>query len=401
MSAEPKASRLLLSPLPFPAVLALRYLRSTRKDAFVSFLSVVAALGIAVGVAALILVLAALSGLHEELLGQVLAATPQLEAEVSADADPVAVVAAVAAVPGVVSAQRVVRGQGWLVIDGSPQPVRLVGYDGELTPSFPVAAARTPGLYVSESLALRWGLEPGTRVEIVSPRPTLGPLGPQPRIRSLPLAGTFDRAAVEELERAALPLPVAESLLGRPGRRIEIAAADLDRALELMPAVRAALPAGSTLRSWKDLNRSLYFVLRLEKSLLFVAVWLIVLVAALALVADLALVIASKRTEIGMLGAMGASPGMLRRGFLLLGGLLAAAGIAVGGGAGVAGAWALDRFRVLRVPGKSMFVDYIPFRITAGDLSLVFGVTLLLVAASSLYAAHRAAAMRPVEALRR
>lgn len=395
------ASRLLLSPLPFPALLALRYLRSTRKDAFVSFLSAVAALGIAVGVAALILVLAALTGLHEELLGQVLAATPQLEAEVPVGTDTAAAVAAVAALPGVTNAQRVVRGQGWLVIEGAPQPVRLVGYEGDLPPSFPGAAERAPGLYVSESLALRWGIEPGERVEVVSPRPTLGPLGPQPRIRSLRLAGTFDRAAVEELERAALPLSVAESLLGRPGRRIEIAAADLDRALELMPAVAAVLPAGSQLRSWKDLNRSLYFVLRLEKSLLFVAVWLIVLVAALALVADLALVIASKRAEIGMLGAMGASPGMLRWGFLILGGLLATAGLALGGVTGIAGAWLLDRFHVLRVPGQSMFVDYIPFRITAGDLSLVFGVTLVLVAASSLYAAHRAAAMRPVEALRR
>lgn len=395
------ASKLLLRPLPFPVQLALRYLRSTRRDAFVSFLSVVAALGIAVGVAALVLVLAALSGLHEQLLGQILSTTPQMEAQLGPDSDPEAVVAAVRGVDGVRSAQRVIRGQGWLVVDDAPQPLRMVGFEGELPPSFPQASARDAGLYVSDGLARRWALEPGRRLQMVSPRPTLGPLGPQPRIRTLELAGTFESHVTDELERAALPLAVAESLLGRRGRRIEIDAGGLDQALALAPAIQKTLPEGATLRTWKDLNRSLYFVLRLEKTLLFVAVGLIVLVAALALVADLALVITSKRAEIGMLGAMGATPATLRRAFVVLGSLLAGAGLTLGAAAGIGGAWALDHYRLLRVPGQSMFVDYIPFHVAAGDLVLVLAITVALVLAASFYAAGRAAALRPVEALKR
>lgn len=360
-----------------------------------------AAIGIAVGVAALVLVLAALAGLHEQLLAQILASTPQLEVELAAGDDAVQVAAELAALDGVDSAQPVLRGQGWLVIDDSPQPLKLVGYEGELPASFPAASARAPGLYLSESLARRWGIEPGRRLSVVSPRPTLGPTGPQPRVRTLPVAGTFERHAAEDFERAALPLDVARSLLGRDARHVEIDAGGLERALELAPAVAAALPAGARLRSWKELNRSLYFVLRLEKTLLFVAVWLIVLVAALALVADLALVIASKRGEIGMLGAMGATPASLRRAFLLLGSMLAGVGLAAGAAVGVGGALLLDRYRLLRVPGQSMFVDYIPFRVTAPDLTLIVVVTVALVLGASFYAAHRAASLRPVEALKR
>lgn len=405
------SSKLLLRRLPFPLLLSLRYLRSTRKDAYVSFLSAVAALGVTVGVAALVLVLAALAGLHERLLDQVLAATPALEVSLpvpegtAGDEASQRAMEAILALPGVTEARRVVRGQGWLVYEGVPEPLRLVGYEGDLPHSFPEAADRRPGLYVPRNLAQRWGAGPGDVIDVVSPQPTLSPFGPQPRMRRLPLAGIFESSGVETVQRAALPLEVAESLLGRRGTTLEVAVEDLENAPAMVKAVEGALegivPAGATVRSWRELNRSLYFVLRMEKTLLVVAVGLIVLVAALALVVDLALVIASKRSEIGMLGAMGASPTDLRRAFLFLGTLLAALGLVLGSALGAGGAWVLDRFRLLRVPGQVMFVDHIPFRLQSEDLLLVVVLTAVLVTLASLYAGHRAAALSPVEALRR
>ena len=155
------------------------------------------------------------------------------------------------------------------------------------------------------------------------------------------------------------------------------------------------------MRTWKDLNRSLYFVLGMEKTLLVVAVGLILLVAALALVVDLGLIIASKRPEIGMLGTMGASPKTLSRSFLCLGGLLALFGLAIGVTIGVAGAWILDHFQLLAVPGQVMFVEYIPFLVRPFDLALVLGLTVVLVLAAAGYSGRRAASLAPVEALRR
>jgi lipoprotein-releasing system permease protein len=268
--------------------------------------------------------------------------------------------------------------------------------------SFPGAEGRPEGLYVPASLAARWGLVPGATLEVVSPRPTLSPFGPQPRIRSVALAGTYRSGKTqEERERIALPRGLAETLLGGNDRRLDVEAGDLDDALRVAERLEPVLPQGSVVRTWRDLNRPLLFALRLEKAMMFVAVSLIVLVAALALVADLALIISSKRPEIGILGTMGATPGALRQGFLILGGLVAGSGMLTGTVLGVGGAWVLDRYQLLKVPGRVYFLDYVPFLVKPMDLLLVLLLTLTLALASALYAARRAAALDPVEAMQR
>ena len=393
---------LLLRNLPFPAVIALRYLRSTRRDAFASFLSAVAAGGVALGVAALILSLAVISGFQTALRTEILGRTPQVEVELPSGADAQAARNGVMAVSGVTSAQIQVRGGGWLVDQGKVQPVEMVGFDGLVPRSFPGAAGKPEGLYVPASLAARWGLKPGQTLDLVSPKPTLTPLGPQPRVRSVVLAGTYQSGRTqEERERAALPRSVAETLLGNTDRRLDVEAGDLDAALDVAARLPAALPKGSTVRTWKDLNRPLLFALRLEKLMMFVSVSLIVLVASLALVADLALIISSKRPEIGMLGTLGATPAALRQAFVLLGGLVAGLGMLVGTVLGVGLAWVANRYKLLPVPGRVYFLDYVPFRVEPQDLIVVLLLTFALALASSFYAAQRAAALDPVEALRR
>ena len=383
---------LLLRPLPFPVLLALRYLRSTRRDAFASFLSAVAAGGLALGVAALILSLAVISGFQDALRAELLGRTPQIEVDLPTGlptAEAEAAREAVRRVPGVLAAQVQVRGGGWVVESGKVQAVDLVGFEGRVPKSFPGAAGKGEGLYVPAALAARWGLVPGRTVDVVSPRPTLTPFGPQPRVRSLPLAGTYQSGRTQE-ER-----------LGDGDRRLEVVATDLDAALDVAGRLGPVLPHGSVVRTWKELNRPLLFALHLEKAVMFVAVSLIIVVAALALVADLALIISSKRSEIGILGTMGATPATLRRAFLLLGGLVGGLGMLTGTILGVGGAWTLDHYKLLPVPGRVYFLDYVPFLVQPGDLALVLGLAAILALASSFYAARRAAALDPVEAMRR
>jgi lipoprotein-releasing system permease protein len=400
MAARP--SKLLLRKLPFPALIALRYLRSTRRDAFASFLSLVAAGGLALGVMAMVLSLAVISGFQSALRAELLGRTPQIEVDLPPGADAEAARTAALRVPGVVSAQIQVRGGGWVVDRGKVQPVELVGFDGRVPRTFPGAAGSAEGLYVPATLAARWGLKAGDVLEVVSPRPTLTPLGPQPRLRSISLTGTYEGARTqEEKEPVALPRTLAESLLGTADRRLDVEAAGLDAALATAARLPAVLPPASKVLTWKDLNRPLLFALRLEKLVMFVAVSLIVLVASLALVADLALIISSKRPEIGMLGTMGATPAALRQAFVLLGGLVAGSGVLVGTALGVGGAWMMDHYRLLKVPGRVYFLDYVPFLVQPGDLVLVLLLTFALALASALYAAQRAAALDPVEALRR
>lgn len=398
--------RLLLRRGPLPLLLALRYLKSTRRDAFASFLSAVAAGGIGLGVAALILSLAVISGFQEALRGEVLARTPQILVDLPqlpSGVDPEVVRGQVARVPGVVSARFEVRGHGWVVDGGKVQAVELIGFDGAVPAFFPGAAGKAPGLYLPQGLVTRWGLRPGETVDIASPKPTLAPFGgPQPRVRSLPLAGTFTTGKAQETqERIGLPRAVAETLLGRDSLRIDVATPDLDAALAVAARLGAVLPAGARVRTWQDLNRPLLFALRLEKAMTFVAVFLIVAVAALALVADLSLVIASKRAEIGMLGAMGLPARDLARTFLWLGGLIAGIGIAGGAILGCTAAWVMDHYQLISVPGRVYFLDHVPFLLQVRDLAWVLALTFGLALAASRMAARQAALLVPIEAIRR
>lgn len=395
---------LLLSRLPLPAVLALRYFRSTRRDAFTTFLSVVAVTAIMVGVLALILALSALSGFQSLLRGEVLAQTPHVEVDLPSGLGPGGAeraAEAVRGVPGVEAVRPVVRGDGWLLHEGRAIPARLVGFTGEEPPGFPGLRGGGEGLYLSKPLADSWGLSPGDVVEVVSPRPTLTPIGPQPRIRSVALAGVFAGERMAERERAAVPLAVAESLFGTDRRSLLVTAGGLEAAVEVAPAIEAVLPPGGRAETWQEANRALFFALQLERVFLFLGVSLIVVVASLALLADLALIIANKREDLGVLLTLGATPATLRRAFLGLGALLALAGTALGTGLGVSAAVVLDRWQLVRLPGQVFFVDYIPFLVRPRDLAIILTVTLGLALLASLYAAGRAAQLDPVKAMRR
>ncbi|MEM9593874.1 MAG: FtsX-like permease family protein [Acidobacteriota bacterium] len=392
--------------LPLPLTLATRYLKSTRRDAHVSFLSKLAAGGIALGVAALVLVLAGLSGLQGFLRDDVLARTPHLEIELPADgADVDGVVESVAAVPGVEGVREILRGRGWLLIQGDPINVQVVGFDGELPAFFPrsaeeAEAALAQGVFVGRGVALRWGLEVGSGVDLVSPRPSLTPFGPQPRIQRLRMAGTFETGRTEEQDpRVAVPLDTARRLFGGGGRRLEVRATDLETALAVAPRIEGTLPAAAELRTWRDLNRGLFFALELEKTLMFLSVFLIVPVAAMALVTVLALLISSKRSEIGMLHAMGTTPRDVERAFLGLGAMLASIGLVGGAVLGVGGAFLLDRFRLIRPPGDAYFIDHVPFRVEPGDLGMVMAATVAFTFLSTWYAARKAGSLEPTEVL--
>ena len=386
----------------FPLLLALRYLRSTRRDAFTSFLSAVAAGGIGLGVAALVLALAALAGMQRALRAEILARTPSLAVTLPAGADALEIAAGLGREPEVTGVQRVLEGRGWLLAGGRALPLELVGFEGAVPPSFPGAGGATPGLYLADADAARAGVARGEIVTLAAPRPTLTPLGPQPRLLSMRLAGTFRASRTDDVRRAALPLERAEILLGRERpRRLEVSTRDLDAAFDLAERWRPRLPAGSRIETWRDLNRPLFFALALERTVLFLAVSLIVAVAAVALFSDLELVAATKRRELALLTAMGAGAPALRRAFLLLGALLGGVGAAAGGALGWAAAVVLDRTHAVPVPRGLLLFDSLPFAVRPGDVVAVVAVTLALTLGCAALAARRAAGESSLEGLRR
>ena len=387
--------------LPVSLVIALRYLRSTRRDAFTSFLSIVAIGGIALGVAALILALSAVSGLQRALRSEVLGSSPDVVVELDAGRDADGIRTIVEAHPGLRSIQLVLRGRGWLLAHGRVRPVELVGYDGELPPTFTGVSGRDPGLYAGAGMSRSLGLERGASVELASALSRLTPLGPRPRSLRLEFVGTFEDGQIREMDRVAMPLRSARLLLGEGREKLEITTVDLDAADALAGALAEDLPTGVEVRSWRDLNRPLLLALRLERALTFLGVFLIVVVGALALVSAVHLLISSKRAEIGMLGAMGASPRRLRRIFVILGLLVGGLGCLLGATLGLGGAWVLDSTELISLPGDVYFLDHVPFEVNPGDVVRVLGAALLLAFLCSLFSSRQASRLKQVEALRR
>ncbi|MDX1384040.1 MAG: FtsX-like permease family protein, partial [Thermoanaerobaculia bacterium] len=390
--------------LPVPLLVALRYARSTRRDASVRFLSSVTVWGVALGVAALVLAVSALSGFQATLLDDVLARSPRLQVQVPADADAQAWLATVRGVEGVDAAQVLLYGSGWLAKEGRVVACELIGY-GEAPPRwFPgVEEAAGDGLVLPEALALRMGLRPGGAVRVVSPRPTLTPFSRQlPRSRKVGVAAIYDAGRSEDHDgRVALPLAEAESLLWPSDRRIDVEVA-VGRVDAVAARLQRELPAAAAVVGYRELNRALFFALRLEKVLMFVGVFLIVAVASQSLVSSLGLIVASKRREIGVLASLGLGPRELGRAVVLLGMVLTAVGVVVGGTVGAVSAWLLDRFELLRLPADVYIVDFVPFLLRPlQDLSLILLGTAALAWWAARSAGRRVAALRPAEALRR
>lgn len=399
MTSRPRRVHASLSRSPLAVALALRYLKSSRRDSFVSFLSTFASGGLALGVAALILALSALSGFQGALRTEVMERTPELAIDVASREDLPQVLEMLNQFPEIQSAQLTNTGAGWIAFEGSVRPVEMLGYDGDLPGIYPGPTSRESGLYIPAALAETWVLGRGDIVEVASSRPTLTPLGPQPRTVRLRVAGTFAAGATEQRTRIALPLESVEALVGRRGYRLVASTGDLVRSQAVAGALRARLGARASVSSWQDLNRPLFFALRLEKTLMFVAVFLIVVVAALALVSNVHLIVASKRREIGILGAMGASDRLVLRTFVYLGAGLGAAGVAVGAAVGLLAAWVLGAYRLIRLPASVYFLDHVPFSIVPLDIVRIVVLALLTAITAAWLGARAAVALRPAEVL--
>lgn len=389
---------------------ALRYFRSTRADAHIRVLSSLTAGGLAVGTAALVLALAALSGFQNHLLDDLAQHTPALQVELGGRVDSAtggvgsaaSIVDRVTAAQGVLTAQELLYARGWLVDRRGVVAVEVVGYEKAPPAWIPVEAAAAPGLIVPLQVAQRMGLTVGGSARVASPRSSLTPVGPRPRVRTLPVAAIYDaeRAGYEDLP-VLLPLEQAAALFAGGDRRLDLTLAPAADPEGVAADLRAAIaPAEGSVATWRQANRALLFVLRLEKGLVFSAVALIVAVAAFALLASLSLVLSSKRSEVGVLAAMGVPPARLRGIFLTLGVLLSVGGAGVGVLIGAGVALLLDSFRVLSLPSDVYIVDYVPFLVREEDLFVVAFSTILFTGAASLLSARKASRLDPVEAMR-
>jgi lipoprotein-releasing system permease protein len=347
------------------------------------------------GVAALVLSLALLSGFQDHVVGRLAEEAPHVLVTPSGRADFEAgegVASRLASLPGVASVTPVVRGRGWLTVRGQAIPVALAGREG------------AEGITLDPSQARQLSALPGEDVTIVSSRTRLSPLGPVPVTASLQVARVAAAGTGRRQPEAIVPAGAARRLFGLAeggATGFEVRLADPEEAAAVAGRAREVLGASSTATTtWREANRPLLLALRLERVVLFATVFLVVVVAGLNLAATSAVLAATRRGDAAVLTVLGATPRALARVFLLAGLFLGVAGTATGLLLGAAVAVVLDVTRAIPLPAQLFALAHVPFKPGARDLLSVGVFSLAWSFLSALVPARMAARVDVTEALR-
>lgn len=397
--------------------IASRYLRAKRKQAFISVITFISTLGIAIGVMALVIALALITGFQQDVQDKILGATSHIMvSDLSGEglAGYQDVIAQVRGVKGVQTVSPVIYD---MVLISGPYKSKggiLKGIDFELDKAHsPWLAKLDQGLLPSDSpregillgkeIAFSTGASLGDVVTVLTSSSRLSPMGLVPKTKKFLVSGLFSTGLYEfDSTTALISLRSAQKFFGLEGRinHLQIKIADIFRAPEVAEELRRVLPPTTYVTTWMDLNRSLFSALKLEKNIMFLTITLIVIVAALNIIATLILMVMEKTRDIGILMAIGANPGSIRKIFFLQGAMIGLIGTTGGTVLGLLCCWLANTFRLIKVPVDIYQISYVPFHIKPIDLVIIIGVSLSISLLSTLFPSHRASRVDPVVALK-
>jgi lipoprotein-releasing system permease protein len=403
--------------LPFELHVALRYLLAKRKQAFISVISAISTLGVTVGVMALVIALALMTGLQQELRDRIVGANPHIYVwntrgiqDYQAEAD------TLRKIPHVLGAAPAILGQGLISAAGETQPMQVKGIDpgleqqvtnlkGAVT-SGSLDALNTPdgapdGILLGKDLAAKLGVDTGDEVSLTM-GVTLSPAGLLPRTRRMKVAGLFGLGLYEiDSTFGFVSLDVAKRALAKDQvDLIQLRVDDIYAAPRIAESIPEALGPQYVTQDWADMNKSLFSALGLEKMAISLTIGLIVMVAALNIVASLILLVMEKHRDIGILKTMGASARSVTTIFMMQGLIIGIVGTTVGASAGYVLSVLLSRYKVIRVPADVYQMSYVPFRVLPEDMLMVVGGAILICFFATIYPSRQAAKLDPVQALR-
>jgi lipoprotein-releasing system permease protein len=413
---------------PYELLLGWRYTRAgraTRRNGFISFISGVSMLGIALGVAALIIVLSVMNGFQKEVRDRMLGVLSHIEVfEGNGQAIPdlSTTLATIEARPEVLGAAPFVGAQA-LIARGEDMKGALVrGIDPALEPKVTDLAAELAytvlprlkagefGIVLGGELARSLGVIAGDTVTLIAPSGQVTPAGVVPRVRSMTVVGTFDSGHYEyDSALAMLHQDDAARIFrveGPTGVRVKIR--DLHAAREVAVYMAADLPPGLVVRDWTRQNRTWFAAVQLEKRMMFIILTLIVAVAAFNLVSTLVMTVTDKRADIAILRTLGASPRSIMGIFVVQGAAVGVIGTGLGLLLGLGVALNIDTLvpaleRLLGasfLPQDIYLISRMPSDPQQADIVPVAVISLVLAFAATLYPSWRASRVNPAEALR-
>jgi lipoprotein-releasing system permease protein len=402
-----------------PRAIAWRYLKRPT-DALVSAVGFVSVFGLVIGVMALVISMALMTGYRGDLQRKLLAGNAEIFVySVGAPiSDTAALLKSIRSIPGVeeaapvlfqhalVTTERNTTGTEAMVKGIEPSRAR----QSELLAKIvgPAGAFATPegesGVAVGKYLATRLGVKPGSSISITVPTENSGSL--LPRTASFVVTNVFDTGFYEYDARwLFIDLRDAERLLNMPGSAnlVEVKLAPGASLDEVTHAIESRTGHRYAVSDWREMNRQLFSMLKIQQLVLFIVIGLIVFVSTFNIVSTLIMTVHEKRKEIGILSSMGAEPRMIRRIFLWYGSMVGFFGTATGVILGVVICWIITRFQLVSFPpeiAEVYFVSSIPFITRPIDLSIISAFSLLVSFLATIVPSMRAARLNPIDALR-
>ena len=414
--------------LPFEFLIGLRYTRSGRrtgrKDRFVSFISATSVVSIALGVMALIIVLSVMNGFQTQVRDRMLSVIPHIQ--ISSGTGPVSDWRSLAAVAEknseVRGAAPFVEGQGLISTGDRVIGTMVEGVDpkeevkaSEVASTMPAGTldSLTPGSFhavIGSVLAARLGVAPGDKIALVVPQGTTTPAGMIPRVRTLTVSGIFT-AGHFEYDSTMLLMNIEDAAAlfrtgGPMGVRVRVA--DMQEAPAVAESLMKSLPPGYFARDWTVENKTWFAAVQVEKRMMSIILFLIVLVGAFGLVSTLVMTVTEKQSDIAILRTLGASPGSIMKIFMVQGAVIGVIGVASGVAIGLLIACNLGSivsaieavFHVEFLPQSIYLISGMPSEPRASDIIPIAVFSLFLSLAATVYPSWRASRIRPAEALR-
>ncbi len=402
--------------------IGLRYLKAKRKQIFISVISFLSMGGVGLGVMALVIVLSVMRGFEDDLKNKILGTNAHLV--ILQHGGPIRdygeIMDKVKAVHGVVAATPFVFTQAMITSESGAHGIVLRGIDPDTAGKVinidatvkkgSVASLRQeaeppaqPGILIGKELAQNLGVLLNDTVVVVSPAGALAPMGMGPPMKKFRVTGIFDSGMYEyDTSMAYLSLKSAQKFLDMDDTvsGIEVKVQDIYNVKEVAREVQKQLGFPFWTKDWMQMNRSLFAALKLERTVMFIILVLIVLVAAFGIVSTLIMVVMEKNKDIAILKSMGATARSIMRIFILEGLIIGVIGTVIGliGGYGICRI--LAEYQFISLPRDVYYISHLPVKMSGGDFLLIALASLGISFLATLYPSWQASRLDPAEALR-